>query len=75
MHIHVHLIHAWSHESPGAGITNSYKWLYRSWELNTSPLEEHLLLLTAEPFLQPLFLFFKGHFPLAIDDLISRFLC
>jgi hypothetical protein len=39
--------------SPGTGITDGSELLWGCWELNTSPLEEPMLL-TREPSLQPL---------------------
>ena len=35
------------------GITNSYELACKCWELNPGPLEEHPVLLTTEPSLQP----------------------
>ena len=40
-------------QSPGTGATESYELPCGCWDLNLSPLEEQLVLLTAEPSLQP----------------------
>jgi hypothetical protein len=39
---------------PGTGVTDSFELPCRYWELNSGLLEEQLVLLTAEPFLQTL---------------------
>jgi hypothetical protein len=43
-------------KSPTTGIIDSYELPYGCWELNLGPPEEQLVLLTAEPALQPLYL-------------------
>ena len=43
-------------DSPEEGIGSHYRWCEPPcgcWELNSGPLEEQSVLLTAEPFLQP----------------------
>ena len=39
--------------SPGTRVTGSCKLSFESWDLNLGPWEEHEVLLTAEPSLQP----------------------
>jgi hypothetical protein len=47
-----------SSDAPEEGMGSHYRWLwatpYGCWELNSAPLEEQSVLLTAEPCLQPL---------------------
>lgn len=56
MHIYVHHVHTWCHRPPRTGVTNSCnpQEPCGCWKLNLSPLEELPVLLTTEPFLQPL---------------------
>jgi len=44
------------------GVTDSCELPYGSWELNSGPLEEQPLLLTAEPSLHPFEIFLSPYF-------------
>jgi hypothetical protein len=43
--------------SPGTGIIDSYVLTFGCWDLNLGPLEEQPVLLSAEPSLQPVFIY------------------
>lgn len=66
--VHVHHICAWFPERPekevgsyGTGVPDSCEKPCRCWESNPSPLEDHLVLLAAEPSLQPQQKCFASH--------------
>ena len=49
MSVHRHYL-----QTPEEGIGSYYRWLWATmWELNSGPLEEQSVLLTADPSLQP----------------------
>jgi hypothetical protein len=49
------------HQIPGTGATDGCELPCGCWELNLGPLKEHLVLLTAEPPLQPQYVHIYKH--------------